>query len=333
MASGGLDSRLSLCIVRDLGVHVIALHFFHRFNRAGAPGTWPDTTTLPPQVEQIRRATIDMGVEFHAVDFSDAFLSLVNRPQHGRGKGFNPCLDCRIEMLNLARGLLGKYDVSFVFTGEVLGQRPMSQTKQGLERVEKRSGLDGLLVRPLSARLLKPTIPEQKGWIDRDSLYAFQGRNRKPQFELAESFGIRDFPQPAGGCFLTDPNIVSRFFTWAEQHGDIGPREMVLFRIGRHFDLPGGSHAVMGRNREENELLETILPDEWHLFTREPRGASVYLLRAPDDNDLTLAARLAARYSKTRTEARVDVVILSPFGRQILEVTPADDELAGQFRI
>jgi hypothetical protein len=236
-------------------------------------------------------------------------------------------------MLTLARGMLAKYNVSFIFTGEVLGQRPMSQTKQGLERVEKRSGLDGLLVRPLSARLLKPTIPEQEGWIDRDSLYALQGRNRKPQFELAGIFGIRDYPQPAGGCFLTDPNIVSRFFTWAEQHGDIGPREMVLFRIGRHFDLPGGSHAVMGRNREENELLDTILPDEWHLFTREPRGASVYLLRAPNGDDLTLAARLAARYSKTRTSTHVDVVIISPSGRHIIEVAPADDELAGQFRI
>ena len=333
MASGGLDSRLALCVIRDLGVHVIALHFFHRFNKVGAPGTWPDTSTLPPPVEHIKQAALETGVEFHAMDFSDTFLTLVNRPQHGRGKGFNPCLDCRIEMLALAREMMAEFNVSFIFTGEVLGQRPMSQTKQGLQRVERRSGLDGLLVRPLSARLLEPTLPEQNGWIARNALYSFQGRNRKPQFELAAAYGIHDYPQPAGGCFLTDPNIVSRFFTWAEHHGDIGPREMVLFRIGRHFDLPGGTHAVMGRNKEENELIASILPDMWHLFTKEPRGASVYLLSRPENDDLTLAARLAARYSRTRTQPYANVVISTPGGSQFMEVKPADDELAGQYRI
>lgn len=236
-------------------------------------------------------------------------------------------------MLRLARDMMTEHGVSFVFTGEVLGQRPMSQTKQGLQRVAARSGLEDLLLRPLSARLLDMTVPEREGWVERDRLYAFQGRNRKPQFELASVLGVRDYPQPAGGCFLTDPNIVSRFFTWAGKHGALGPREMVLFRVGRHFDLPGGTHAVIGRNQVENEIIASILPREWQLYTKNPRGASVYLLQDPGTEDLDVAARLAARYSRARSEKITEVVLNSPDGSEILEVEPADEELIDTHRI
>ncbi len=333
MFSGGLDSQLAVRVMKDQGITVMAVYFYHRFNRIGEQGTWPDMDHAPPQVACMSELAREAEVDFVAVDFSQKFLDITNSPKHGRGKGFNPCLDCRIAMLTSARDIMEEVGAAFVFTGEVLGQRPMSQHKQGLQMVAKRSGLEGLLLRPLSARLLPPTLPEDKGWVDRSRLLSLQGRNRTPQFDLAKELGVKHYPTPAGGCFLTDPNLATRFFSWTTHHGEIGPREMVLLRIGRHFHLPGGVHVVVGREKSENEQLRSMLPNVFHLATTDSPGASVFLLQSPTRDDVELAARLAARYSKARTEDTAHVSMTGPGTSAMIVAHPADDDLLAKLRV
>lgn len=331
--SGGLDSQLATRLLQLQGMNTVAVHFFHRFHQAGEPGSWPDTDGLPQVAAMVREAAEQLGIELVLTDFSEQFLRVANDPRHGRGKGFNPCLDCRIVMLDLARQLMPEYGASFVFSGEVLGQRPMSQHKQGLEMVAKRSGLGRLLLRPLSARLLPPTIPEEEGWVDREKLLALQGRNRKPQMALAQEFGIEGYPAPAGGCFLTDPNLASRFYSWAEHLGALSPREMVALRVGRHFRLPGGTHAVVGRDKRENESLKALLGDLCHVTVEGFPGAWVFFFHTPSEKDLDIAARLAVRYSDAKDRRDVNVAVLGIDPPRTIIADPLDDDVLESLRV
>jgi tRNA-specific 2-thiouridylase len=331
--SGGLDSQLATRLLQLQEIEAVAVHFFHRFHQAGEPGSWPDTVGLPRAAATVREAAEQLKIRLVLNDFSDEFLRVANDPRHGRGKGFNPCLDCRIVMLDRARRLMAEYGASFVVTGEVLGQRPMSQHKQGLEMVAKRSGLGRLLLRPLSAQRLPVTIPEEEGWVDRDKLLGLQGRNRKPQIALAKEFGLNDYPAPAGGCFLTDPNLASRFYAWSEHLGALSQREMVALRIGRHFRLPGGTHAVVGRDHHENESLKSLLGDTCHLTVAGIPGAWVYFFNTPTTEDLEVAARLAVRYSDARDRRSVNVAVLGIDPPCTIVADPADDGLLESLRV
>lgn len=197
LLSGGLDSTLATKVIVDQGIEVEAVNFLTVFCTCTTHGE----TCLASQ-----KAVESLGIPLSVFNVSTEFLEIVKNPKHGYGSNMNPCIDCRIFMLKKAKALMEKSGASFLITGEVLGQRPMSQRRDAMRLTEKEAGLDGLILRPLSAKFLPVTIPEKEGWVNRESLLNFQGRSRKPQMELAAYFGIRDYPCPAGGCLLTDPD-------------------------------------------------------------------------------------------------------------------------------
>ena len=219
------------------------------------------------------------------VDLSAGYLELLRNPSHGFGKNFNPCIDCKIMMLRKAKELMKTYGTSFLITGEVLGQRPMSQRRDTLNLIERDAECRDILLRPLSARLMTPTMPEREGLVDRDRLYTFSGRGRKPQIALARELGITDFPAPAGGCVLTDPNLAARIRRFYEGLFLIGKEEITasdirLLLLGRQFRPPGGHWLVLGRNEQENErLAELRETDDWLLHMPERPGPTALLRR------------------------------------------------------
>ncbi len=194
--SGGLDSTLAIKLIKDQGVEVIALNFVSYF--------------FGGKNERADKAAKDLGVQIEYIDFKEIHKEIVKNPPNGYGKNMNPCIDCHALMIKTAGELLKKYDASFIITGEVLGQRPMSQNSQALKRVEKISGMEGYLVRPLCAKLLPETIPEKNGWIDREKLQNLNGRGWTRQMELAAELGVVEYPSPEGGCLLTAPGYSRR---------------------------------------------------------------------------------------------------------------------------
>jgi tRNA U34 2-thiouridine synthase MnmA/TrmU len=196
LLSGGLDSTLAAKIVLDLGIELEALNFLTVFCTCTNKGE----TCLASQ-----KAVSALGIPLKVLNVSEAYLPVVKNPKHGYGSNMNPCIDCRIFMLKKAKAYMEEIGASFIVTGEVLGERPMSQRRDSMRLIEKEAGLDGLILRPLSAKLLPASIPEKEDWVDREKLLKIQGRSRKPQIHLADHYGIRDYPCPAGGCLLTDP--------------------------------------------------------------------------------------------------------------------------------
>ncbi|MGB9798098.1 MAG: tRNA 4-thiouridine(8) synthase ThiI, partial [bacterium] len=238
LLSGGLDSTLAIKLLLEQGIDVIAVHFTSPFFRS----SWAVKTAR------------EWGIPLLEIDITDDILKLLKAPPHGFGSQMNPCIDCHALMLRKAKEIMEEVGASFVATGEVLGERPMSQNREALRIVEKESGLEGLLLRPLSAKLLPPTIPEKEGWVDREKLLDIKGRSRKRQLELAEKWGIKDYPSPAGGCLLTDPQFSKRLKDLLDNK-ELTKENVVLLKLGRHFRLRKGVKLVVGRNKEENERI------------------------------------------------------------------------------
>lgn len=285
--SGGLDSLLAARLLQDLCDEVKAVCF-----------TSPFFTS-----EDARMGASGLGVELLERDITPELERILRAPRHGFGRNMNPCIDCHTSMVTLAFSLLEKAGADFLATGEVLGERPMSQNRQSLEMVARESGAGGLLLRPLSARLLAPTVPETEGWVDREALMAIEGRSRKPQMELAEKWGITRFRNPAGGCLLTDPAFSARLKRMMEEWTGFDRDDLELLKLGRHFWV-GRSLLALGRNDRENcELVRRALTTD-HLFREEQRPGPVALLRtspresAPDGETLEAVAALLGRYGK-----------------------------------
>ena len=242
LMSGGLDSQLAIRVLQRAGAEVEAVCFSTPFFDISAAKT----------------AANALGVKLHIVDFTDDEISLLGNPPHGFGGAMNPCIDCHALMIKRAGELMVKLGYDFVATGEVQGQRPMSQNKQSLGIVEKCSGLKGRLVRPMSAKLLEPTIPELEGKLDREKLLDVSGRGRERQIALAAEFGIVDYPSPAGGCKLTEEGFCRKLKDLKDHEG-LGNRTLVeLLLVGRRFRLPGGSSVILGRDKNENEILKEL---------------------------------------------------------------------------
>ncbi|MCL2790574.1 MAG: thiamine biosynthesis protein [Desulfobulbus sp.] len=265
--SGGLDSILACRVVADQGVRVTALKFVTPFF---------DHDLLAEKDAYADAMRRKYGLDVTVIDISEGYLRLLDNPAHGFGKHFNPCIDCKILMLTRARELMSSYGASFLLTGEVLGQRPMSQRRDTLRVIERDSGCTGLLLRPLCAKLLPPTRAELTGQVDRKLLHGFSGRSRKEQKQLAARLGISDYPAPAGGCLLTDPNLAARikhfyqgFFSF---DGQRAVDDVRLLTIGRQFRLDDGIWLILGRDEQENARLLTMrgLLDDWllHMPTR-----------------------------------------------------------------
>jgi len=269
------------------------------------------------------------GFEVKLCHLADKFISIVKNPKFGHGKNMNPCIDCRILMLREARTLMGILGADFIVTGEVLGQRPMSQRRETLPLIDREAGLAGQVLRPLSARLLAPTVAETKGLVDRELLCDFRGRSRKPQMALAKEFGLTDYPAPAGGCLLTDPVYSHRLRELLEHEGlEPGPglRDFHLLRVGRHFRLPGGAKAVVGRNQGENARIEELAGEGDYLLRVEGWGSPTTLLDGRGGRvDLMRAASLCARYSDAKHLPVVEVAVSGPEGSFALSASPAGD--------
>ncbi|GAB4344688.1 MAG: DUF814 domain-containing protein [Desulfobulbaceae bacterium] len=338
--SGGLDSITACRVIMDQSIRVIGLKFVTPFFDDGLIGR-----------EEAYRAEVreKYGVDVRVVDLSAGYLELLRAPKHGYGKHFNPCIDCKIFMLSRARELMEEYNASFLFTGEVLGQRPMSQRRDTLRIIERESGCEGILLRPLCARLLPETQPEREGLVDRERLYDFSGRSRKRQMELAGRYGITEYPSPAGGCILTDPTLGSRIEKFYQGIFRIGPANMSaddvrLLLVGRQFRLPGGYWFILGRREAENKRILSLAGPHDALIRMTDRPGPTGLLRRipvdpPGDPEIeaTLhkAASLIARYARkvNALPAPGEVTVLLGGEERRFSAVPAKENDIEQWRL
>lgn len=326
--SGGLDSQLAVIMMQRQGIDVLALHATHPFHARRGLTT-----------EKIREYAARLGVEYVEEDMSSALIAAVDDPRHGHGKNLNPCIDCRILCMRLAKKYLDSGQARFVFTGEVVGERPMSQRKDIMIHAARAAGLEGLILRPLSARLLPPTIPEQKSWVDRDLLGDISGRSRKPQLALAREDGLEEYPNPAGGCLLTDPGFCRRL-SEARGHGEMNTsRGVEMLKIGRHFRTPAGRKMIVGRNHEENLVLSDFLAGGEVLMEPVSAPGPSVLIRetaagTPPGIEEPLALML--RYMKTppaTLEIRIINVDHQENRKIVVEQVPADESELERWRI
>ena len=334
MISGGLDSTLALALVRGQGVDVKAVNFYTGFcvtETQRRKGGRPDGTV--PRNEALRAAA-DLEVDIEYVDISGHdYLDMLVHPRWGYGANANPCVDCRVFMMRKAREIMLAEGADFVFTGEVLGQRPKSQRRDTLRIVERESGLDGRLLRPLSAKLLPPTIPEQEGLVDRERLLDISGRSRQRQLELARELGVTDFPQPAGGCcFLTDEAFARKFFDVLDAREAAGEgrrivqEDVVLLSTGRHFRLSTRAKLVVGRTEVENALLEHHVEGRARLEARGVLGPVALVEGTPTWEERRLAAAIVARYGKGKDLPAVEIEWREGDLVETYEVAPEPDE-------
>jgi tRNA U34 2-thiouridine synthase MnmA/TrmU len=312
LLSGGLDSILATRLILDQGIEVVAVNFI-----------------LPFAVEKedyAGKAAKRFAIPLIRVKAGDEYLDIVRNPEHGYGSGLNPCIDCRIYMLREAKRIAKALGADFIFTGDVLGERPMSQHRKALELEEKEAGLEKMVLRPLSAKLLAETIPEREGWVDRSKLFAIKGKSRKHQIALAKKFGIpADYPSPSGGCLLTYREFASKLRDLFEHKEKVSMRDVSLLKIGRHFRI-AASKIIVGRNEAENKLLLELKRPEDYVFEVPGYGSPITILEGAKGKEaIELAAKLTARYSDAgagaggkevlveyRDEEREKSIVVSP---------------------
>jgi tRNA-specific 2-thiouridylase len=294
--SGGLDSMLAVAVLRAQGIEVTLVCFETPFYGA----------------ERARESAAYQGLPLMVADLTEKFFPLIYHPPHGFGRGHNPCIDCHILMLREAGAIMTGKGFDFLFTGEVLGQRPMSQHRGAMNLVARESGFPDLVLRPLSAKLLKPTRPELVGWVDRERLLDLSGRGRKRQMALAPEYGISRYPAPAGGCLLTDPGYATRLKELLAHGPPVTRQDLERLKWGRHFRLGGGVKAVVGRTKQENEALLALKgPGELLLKVQDYPGPLVWLPGDAAEEDLADAAALTAAYSDAATGTPVTVITQS----------------------
>jgi tRNA U34 2-thiouridine synthase MnmA/TrmU len=306
LLSGGLDSRLAARLMIEQNIEVLGVAFVTPFFGS----------------EKARQAAEQLKIPLQILDITQPHWAMLRQPRYGYGKGLNPCIDCHALMLREAGKLMETIGADFLFTGEVLGQRPFSQTRPSLRAVEKASGCLDVILRPLSARLLPETRPEREGLVDRSRLLDISGRSRKRQMALAENYGLNDYPAPAGGCLLTDPIFSRRLKELLAHSPEPELREIELLKTGRHFRLHPNLKIIVGRNKKENEAIEA-LAEEQDLTARclGFPGPLVLAVGSSTAEDWERAAQLAATYSDA-PEGRTDSVQLIHKGRAWTQKVP-----------
>lgn len=324
LLSGGLDSILATRVVQDQGVDVLALQFvspFFGFDKRGREA----------EVEAFYREKY--GIRVRVVDVSDEYLGVLGSPRYGYGKNFNPCVDCKIFLIRKALEIMHAEGASFLVTGEVLGQRPMSQRRDTLNAIARDTGTRGILLRPLSARCLPITAPEEKGWVDRNRLFGFSGRGRQDQMELAARLGITEYPTPAGGCRLADPCLGARVRGYFE----VTPaplrsaEDLRLLLTGRPFRFPGGSLFALGRGEGENAAVAGLArPGDELAFARDVPGPLGLFRPRGDADERALAASVLLRYCPKAPPGTP--VVFEPAGggeaREVLAAAVPDEAIA-----
>ncbi len=292
--SGGLDSMLAAQVIRAQGIEVLALFFETPFFTS----------------ERARKSAKSIDLPLKVIDITELHLKMLRDPEHGFGQNMNPCIDCHILMCRVAGQMLEQEGASFVITGEVLGQRPMSQNRKALMIVAQGSGIKDFLLRPLSAKHLPITTPEKCGWVDREKLFSFQGRSRKPQMALAKDMGITKYPSPAGGCLLTEEVFSRRLKDLFASKKYIAPNEIELLKLGRHFRIGSKTKLVVGRNKKENILIQQLADEEdLILACVSIPGPTVLLAGQFDPEILKQAAGLTAAYSDAPTSDSISIKI------------------------
>ncbi len=289
LISGGLDSILAAKVVMEQGFQVLGLYFTSAFSKSY--GHEHDTYAA-----KVSRA---VGIDLRVIDMGQEYIDLVRNPVHGYGKNLNPCIDCKIFMLRKAGNVMKEMGASFAVTGEVLGQRPMSQRRDTLAIIERDADMKGTVLRPLSAALLPPTKAELDSLIRRDRLLGISGRSRAVQLQLAERYGITGYSTPAGDCLLTDKNFSEKLRDLFDDKRAVTPDDVRLLTVGRHYRFDSGVKIVVGRNNRENDLLMSLAPHGFHLFTPDDFPGPVALLNgAPTQDIKQIIGRLIITYSK-----------------------------------
>lgn len=333
LISGGLDSLLAVRVIQEQGIHVEGVNFYTGFCVEGHTHAIRKKDQKKEKRNNALWAAEQLGIRLNIVDISEEYKDIVINPKHGYGANLNPCLDCKIfmvgkanAMLNKARQLAEDGGFDFVITGEVIGQRPKSQRKATMPLIARQSGVDDRLVRPLCAKNLEPTLPEREGWIDREKLHGFHGRNRKPQLELAKRFGFEDFAQPAGGCcFLTDESYSRKLADLWQAKGDKRYEldDILLLKLGRHIRPAPNYKLIVSREEGENNFLHGYRK-QFHAIHAISHGGPLTLVDGnPSDTDLIMAARIAARYGQGKNADQVEMEINRVDGVcQIVRVKP-----------
>ncbi|MCI4625647.1 MAG: thiamine biosynthesis protein [Candidatus Magnetoovum sp. WYHC-5] len=327
LLSGGLDSTLAILTLLQQNIEVVAITFLTHFGCDA--GNSSSCSSNPFKHAE------KFNFEVKLNHLSDKFIDIVKNPKYGHGKNMNPCIDCRILMLKEARAYMDTIGADFIATGEVVGQRPMSQRRELFPFIDRQAGVEGLVLRPLSAKLLTPTIAEINGLVDRQKLHAFNGRTRKPQMKLAEELGLCEYPSPAGGCLLTDPLYSYRLKELLTYEPQPEVRDINLLKVGRHFRLSGEIKAIVGRNERENETIETMVRDGDLLMYVPDFGSpftllsGVLLFNNGRNGIISNCARITARYSDAKGLSLVNVKVLQADKGEFanLTVEPADSEL------
>jgi len=319
--SGGLDSALAILLMLRQNIEVTALTFMTHFGCDLGDRSSCGSNPYP--------AAEKFGFNVKLMQLGRKFIDIVEKPQFGYGREMNICVDCRILMLREAKVLMDMINADFIITGEVLGQRPFSQVKDKIHLVEREAALTGKLLRPLSAKLLRPTEPELSGLVDREQLEGISGRSRKRQMELAEQFGLEDYPSPAGGCLLTDHSYSNRLRDLLAHNERLTFDDLNLLRVGRHFRLDSKTKIIVGRNEKENRQIMGLKRDHHCLLEVTDVGSPITLLIGDlSEPNLTMAGAITARYTSARHQARVAVSVKRPAEgtEDLLSVTPARDE-------
>jgi tRNA U34 2-thiouridine synthase MnmA/TrmU len=326
LISGGLDSMLAVRVLQEQGIEVEGINFFTGFCVEGHTHAIRNRDKEKQKRNNALWVAEQLGIKLHIVDVIEEYKDVLLNPKHGYGANMNPCLDCKIFMVNKAVEWVKenhKNGFDFIITGEVIGQRPMSQRKQTMPIVARESGADDILLRPLCAKNLPETKPELEGWVDREKLYGFSGRNRKPQIALAKQFGFDDFASPAGGCcFLTDENYSKKLVDLWDGRGsrEYQMDDIMLLKVGRHIRPKPSFKLIIARDAGESKFLEGYRKEFTSLVSTSHTGPMALVDGTITEQDYDLIASIVARYGKGRTESSVDVAI-SPLDAPQVDVT------------
>jgi len=331
LISGGLDSMLAARVVMDQGVHVEGLNFFTGFCVEGHTHAIRNKDRAQPKRNNALWVAEQLGIRLHLMDVVEEYRNIVINPRHGYGANLNPCLDCKSFMVGKAYEWIQAHGFDFVITGEVVGQRPKTQRKDTMPVVARESGAGDRLLRPLCAKRLPETLPEREAWVDREAMFDFHGRSRKPQIALAARFGFREYAQPAGGCcFLTNRQYTVKLKDlWASRGArDYELDDIMLLKVGRHLRPRPHFKLIIAREDGENQFLSGYRRQFTHLRPMSHGGPLTLVDGDASEDDLLLAARLTARYSQGRDAESVEVEICGR-GAAPRRVTvtpfPADD--------
>ncbi len=315
LISGGLDSLLATRIILEQGVHVEGINFYTGFCVEGHTHAIRKKDKAKPKRNNALWTAEQLGIKLHIIDIVEEYKDVLLNPKHGYGANLNPCLDCKIFMVDKAKQWAEENGFDFIITGEVIGQRPKSQRKETMPIIAQESGANDRLLRPLCAQNLPETLPEREGWVDRTRLHGFSGRSRKPQIALANEFELEDFAQPAGGCcFLTDPSYSAKLGDMWQHQGskDYELDDIMLLKVGRHVRPNDRFKLIIGREEGENNFLQGYRNQFIHMKVKDHAGPLVLLDGKPEAGDLELAARIIGRFSQGKMADEISVGITKP---------------------